>query len=78
MIQSERWNNFANDDIDMCGSMSRKHLFFSPCEVNGGIRYNLRHFKKPIEHYSKRLHVGMAKTITEYGDLAVKNNTKVS
>lgn len=79
MSKSERWKDLINDNIDMCGIMSKEHIFFNPCAVNGGIRYNLRPFKKPlVQYYSRRLHVGIAKTATSYDvDLAVKNNSKV-
>ena len=79
MKTSDRWKQFMKKDMDMCGRMSKDHIFFSPCAVNAGIRYKLREFKKPAtKHYSKKLYVGCAKSITPYeSDLIVKCNNKV-
>jgi hypothetical protein len=79
MKNSPRWKDFVRDDIDMCGIVSKEHIFFNPCHVNTGIRFKLRQFKKtPIKPYSKKLYVGMVKGLTEYEiDLTIKDNTKV-
>ena len=79
MKKSHRWKKFISPNNDMCGSMSLEHIMFNPCNVDSGIRYKLRHFKKPTDSiYSKRLYVGNLKSKTEYDiDLSVKNNTKV-
>lgn len=76
---SPRWKQYISDDIDMMGSMTRNHVFFTPCIDNAGIRHKLRKFKKaPVKIYNKKQPVGLPQTKTEYGaDLAVKNNVKV-
>ena len=79
MKNSPRWKDFVGEDIDMCGIVSKEHIFFNPCNVKAGIRFKLRQFKKsPITTYSKKLYVGMVKGKTEYDvDLTIKDNTKV-
>jgi hypothetical protein len=79
MKSTPKWKNFVGDNIDMCGSVSKDHIFFNPSNINAGIRYGLREFKKPIYNiYSKKLYVGTAKTKTVYGeDLNIKHNNKV-
>jgi hypothetical protein len=79
MKTTPRWKSFIHDNIDMCGSISKEHIFFNPCINSAGIRYKLREFKKPmINTYSKKLYVGMPKGLTDYEeDLLVKDNTKV-
>jgi hypothetical protein len=79
MKNSPRWKYFIGNDIDMCGSVGKNHIFFNPCHVNAGIRYKLRQFKKPqITTYSKKLYVGAVNGKTEYDvNLNIKDNTRV-
>jgi hypothetical protein len=77
---SPRWKFFINKDIDIMGLMSKNHIFFNPCVVNGGIRYKLRMFKKSHVKsvYNKKQHVGLPITKTNYdSDFVVKTNSKV-
>lgn len=79
MKNSPRWKDFVADDIDIRGTMSKDHLFFTPDKTATGIRYKLRRFNKPgIETYSKKLYVGLVKAKSVYGaDLTIKDNKKV-
>jgi hypothetical protein len=79
MKTNPKWKDFVSTNFDMCGIVSKEHIFFNPCINNGGIRYKLRNFKKPsINTYSKKLYDGIPKGMTAYNvNLAVKNNTKI-
>lgn len=79
MKRCPQWQPFLKD-ADMCGSVGKDHVFFNPCSVDAGIRFNLRKFKKQsVSIYSKRIYVGMFNGMTDYGvDLSVKGSTKVN
>lgn len=79
MKTTPQWKPFVTDDMDIRGLVSKDHLFYNPCNVNAGIRYGLRQFKKPYtETYSKKLYVGMPKLKTEYCvDFTIKDNNKI-
>ena len=79
MKSNIRWKDFVTTGIDVCGIVSKNHIFFNPCSENSGIRFNLRQFKKmSLNIYSKKLYVGVADGKTEYdANLLVKENKRV-
>jgi hypothetical protein len=80
MKGSDRWNNYISENIDIYGQVSSEHIFFQPCLYNCGIRYNLRKFTlNEISTYSKTMHVGIHKSISEYKiDLSIKTNNQLN
>lgn len=79
MKNNIRWKDFVSADIDMCGVVSKNHIFFNPCAEKSGIRFNLRHFKKMcLNIHSKKMYVGIPNGKTEYDvNLLVKENNRV-
>ena len=79
MKKSKRWCKYISEDINIFGSMSNKHVFYTPDFLQSGIRYGLNDFKKPfIKFYSRKQPVGIFNVSTPFEvSLSVKNSTSV-